>query len=208
MKLIPGLATAAGMAALAAGASVLLVAPEAKAVCVTANPPCSVFDPSSTTNATFAYSGVTTTTGAPYDKVRVGFRLSSATTGLPLSIGGITLAGDGITGTQAFPGVTVAANGNPITFTSPFSITSALNTIDFGNSILNFSFPAGLSYPTALTAFVQYGNGTFDSANGDDVISRSLTTTTVPGPLPILGAASAFGFSRSMRRRIKRAKVA
>lgn len=37
------------------------------------------------------------------------------------------------------------------------------------------------------------------------VTSDTLPVTTVPGPLPILGAAAAFGFSRKVRNRIKAA---
>jgi len=38
----------------------------------------------------------------------------------------------------------------------------------------------------------------------DDVTQEILTPPRVPGPLPILGAAAAFGFSRKLRRRVNR----
>lgn len=61
-----------------------------------------------------------------------------------------------------------------------------------------------------LSAFIgESGNGTwnllFADGWGEDPLSInswSLTVNEVPGPLPLLGAASAFGISRRLRRRI------
>jgi hypothetical protein len=36
-----------------------------------------------------------------------------------------------------------------------------------------------------------------------DIVTDTLGQVTVPGPLPIVGAAAAFGFSRKLRHRIK-----
>lgn len=50
------------------------------------------------------------------------------------------------------------------------------------------------------------GNGTFDQDNifGMQQAYYAVgTATAVPGPLPILGAAAAFGFSRKLRKRIQ-----
>jgi MYXO-CTERM domain-containing protein len=42
-----------------------------------------------------------------------------------------------------------------------------------------------------------------------DAIQNNYTQTTeTPGPLPLLGAGAAFGFSRRIRSRIKRARLA
>ena len=41
------------------------------------------------------------------------------------------------------------------------------------------------------------------SAANIDIIQNDYTQTKVPGPLPLLGAGAAFGFSRRIRRRIK-----
>ena len=62
-----------------------------------------------------------------------------------------------------------------------------------------------------LSAFIgENGNGTwnllFDDGAGGDPLSINNWSLTVnqqvPGPLPVLGAASAFGISRRLRRRI------
>ena len=39
-------------------------------------------------------------------------------------------------------------------------------------------------------------------------ISNTYAQTEVPGPLPLLGAGAAFGFSRRIRNRIKGARLA
>lgn len=40
------------------------------------------------------------------------------------------------------------------------------------------------------------------------LITFQVTTNPVPGPLPVLGAGAAFGFSRRLRRRIQRNQTA
>ncbi|MFZ9752327.1 MAG: hypothetical protein ACO3B3_02055 [Cyanobium sp.] len=40
------------------------------------------------------------------------------------------------------------------------------------------------------------------------VLNPSPPTSSVPGPLPVLGAGAAFGFSRRLRQRIQRSKAA
>jgi hypothetical protein len=49
--------------------------------------------------------------------------------------------------------------------------------------------------------------GTWTLANTGDTISVKVSNP-VPGPLPVLGAGAAFGFSRRLRRRIQRSKAA
>jgi hypothetical protein len=44
--------------------------------------------------------------------------------------------------------------------------------------------------------------GSWTVLSSDDTITLSLINNPVPGPLPILGAGAAFGFSRRLRRRI------
>ena len=46
--------------------------------------------------------------------------------------------------------------------------------------------------------------GTWTLTGSGDTISVNV----VPGPLPVLGAGAAFGFSRKLRRRIQRSKAA
>jgi len=46
----------------------------------------------------------------------------------------------------------------------------------------------------------------FDFGTGFQSYTLSATTEQVPGPLPILGAAAAFGYSRKLRNRINQSK--
>lgn len=43
---------------------------------------------------------------------------------------------------------------------------------------------------------------------GTDNLANDFSQTSVPGPVPLLGAGAAFGFSRRLRRRIHRLRLA
>ena len=53
-----------------------------------------------------------------------------------------------------------------------------------------------------------YGNGSAFTPNSTYVWLNAQKVPTVPGPLPALGAAAAFGFSRKLRKRIQLAPPA
>ena len=74
-------------------------------------------------------------------------------------------------------------NGSPISATSTFSNTT-LNALDFTQ-------PAGLIGIWSLV----------DSGDSIEVYLGQ-QTSTVPGPLPLLGAGAALGWSRRLRKRI------
>lgn len=64
--------------------------------------------------------------------------------------------------------------------------------------------PGGDLYPVPL-----YPQGDIISGPGDrGFFNANFSTSAVPGPLPVMGAAAAFGWSKRMRRRIKLAKAA
>jgi len=81
----------------------------------------------------------------------------------------------------------VLASGNTGLNSSPFSLDFTKATNDNINSDLAFQF---------------LGQGTFTSAHP----TLTVPVQSVPGPLPILGAAAAFGFSRKLRKRLKSSK--
>jgi len=94
--------------------------------------------------------------------------------------------------------------GNTVTWT----FTDAASSVVSGNLLVS-----GTYLPSSpLSAFIgEDGNGTWNLLFADDsgsdplsINSWSLTVNTppAPGPLPLLGAASAFGISRRLRRRI------
>lgn len=61
-----------------------------------------------------------------------------------------------------------------------------------------------LSNQTLTTIWVR---DTYSAGSGDVLDTVTNTFETVPGPLPILGAGAAFGFSRKLRGRIKAARL-
>lgn len=64
----------------------------------------------------------------------------------------------------------------------------------FGDPTASFTLPITGSYSVAFTSFLSAD----PTAPFDFTVQRE-----VPGPLPALGAAAAFGFSRKLRKRIK-----
>jgi len=79
--------------------------------------------------------------------------------------------------------------------------TATLNDMSSTGGLFNYTAPL----PTSETF-----TATLDTLSGDGIQSVSSTVSVqdapaVPGPLPIFGAAAAFGFSRKVRNRIKAA---
>jgi hypothetical protein len=74
-------------------------------------------------------------------------------------------------------------------------LTDLFDSILPGSSVLPTSLPPG-----DYTFWIQQVSG--------DSEYRFLVTSSVPGPLPVLGAAAGFGFSRRLRRRVKQGQGA
>jgi hypothetical protein len=89
---------------------------------------------------------------------------------------------------------TFAVTGNPGTATATLTnMTAVGGSQTYATPLVSDSFTAALSGIT--------GNG-IQSVQSTYYVAQDATTST-PGPLPIIGAASAFGFSRKLRSRIK-----
>lgn len=88
--------------------------------------------------------------------------------------------------------------GSFITSVSSASLLSNATSTNGAGSLVNFN--SGVTSATFAQAF---------AVSGANVLNQTGFTFTqndftgVPGPLPILGAGAAFGFSRKLRRRIK-----
>ncbi|MEI7666680.1 MAG: hypothetical protein WCI65_11600 [Synechococcaceae cyanobacterium ELA263] len=207
----------AGLVVAAAASSAFAFgAAPAQAACLPSDPSatCSTFDPSSTTNvADYAGFSGTFDPADPfvYQQARVQFQLSGTWAPTPFTISGITIQGDGITTTLSFANKTISDN-TAVTFddiqTSWVNLNTSVGAINFANSKISFNFPGGIAPAGGtISARIQYrdtANTQLNTANGTFV-----STATgggggagVPGPLPLFGAGAAFGFSRSMRRRI------
>jgi hypothetical protein len=107
-----------------------------------------------------------------------------------------TIQGDDNTlnGGNTVQTVTVAG-GNPV----PVSLTS----FDSANPIpANSTFMNDTSVINVTSSFYTNGTTTFNSIS-QKFTQRDMPTQGVPGPLPLLGAGAAFGFSRRLRNRIK-----
>jgi hypothetical protein len=88
---------------------------------------------------------------------------------------------------------------NPLT--SSKTLTGVPNNgtvtaIDDGTSS-NYIYNPSVSGPIAMSSSITVTGGRMD------IISDSYAQETVPGPLPLLGAGAAFGFSRKLRLRVR-----
>ncbi|MCX5950692.1 MAG: hypothetical protein NT158_05890, partial [Cyanobacteria bacterium] len=54
-----------------------------------------------------------------------------------------------------------------------------------------------------LPSYVRYDNLDNNTSPGNTLRFTPLATASVPSPLPLFGAAAAYGWSRQLRRRIK-----
>lgn len=109
--------------------------------------------------------------------------------------------------TRFFDEVDLDSDADPLA--NPPSILTATYSFAGGNSPIVLEsingFPdmeAVLGHPTTMTVNNVYnGDGAIDS------FENSYQQNEVPGPVPILGAGMAFGFSRKLRRRIQGQRV-
>ena len=107
---------------------------------------------------------------------------------------------------RVFSAVDLDSDADP--FANPASILTANFTggtvpITLSSTNGSSSFDDVAGGPQILTVRNEYnGAGAIDSFE-----NSFKQTSTVPGPLPVLGAGVAFGFSRKLRRRINGARV-
>jgi hypothetical protein len=210
-----GLLTLKGALLGVAIGAVALSAPEARAACIGGDSVCTTFDPttaSTPTRGTGTFTGTSSSLTNPYQHVRVLFSVSNYS-GTPVTLDNIILGGNGISSTLTGLG-SLVINGNfgftATAASAPFGyvpLNTSVSSLNFSSSTLKFGIPAGLGVGTTVEARIQYSD---TNVNNDvSIVSSSIFTTTaatsssVPGPLPLLGAGAAFGFSRAMRKRIK-----
>lgn len=89
--------------------------------------------------------------------------------------------------------------GTPVLGTNgPYFAYSIVFNPTFGNtSILSYSYDSSSNPPTVVKSSAgEFFNNTY-------AVVSAQAPSAVPGPLPLFGAAAAFGMSRRLRRRIK-----
>ena len=87
-------------------------------------------------------------------------------------------------------------------FWGRFCMINARSSACFNRNAASVIFGPPTAYSTFLTA------GSFTPSTFTIFTLSTSQATPVPGPLPALGAAAAFGFSRKLRKRIKRSSDA
>lgn len=111
------------------------------------------------------------------------------------STNAVTLINSTNTGTAKFIGESPTSTAGNSVLGNQNEITSSIYNIAFGAS--------GITGTLQYTAFTNViSNPLSQSSGGTITIQVNDPASPVPGPLPILGAGAAFGFSRRLRRRI------
>lgn len=110
------------------------------------------------------------------------------------------------TGTELIRGYSsgVDASGVGATFTKTIWTTSPAGSVNTVTQTTGSPTPLTSIAPSTTASFL--GSFTLSGTTGNsfsDSLYQSPVNHTVPGPLPLLGAAAAFGYSRTIRRRIK-----
>lgn len=178
------------------------------------SPTCTSFNPDTESNLEDR-SGFTGEFSPPggltnlYTKARIQFKFTGSWF-TPFTLSNLSLKGDGITSSLAFPEKLVI-------FTTPEyddnrTIWGALNTslmhLNFANSKLSLRIPAGVAEKGAtLEARIQYSSG--DAIDVSQLNSSGGNFFTiavkpeVPTPLPLVGAGLALAYSRRLRSRMR-----
>jgi hypothetical protein len=193
--------------ALGALASFTLIPAPSQAACmmVSAGNNCATFTTSSPSAA--IYNGFTDAQFVANYKITA---LSIFTSGLtapnPFPLTGISYSFDGVTFT-ALPDVAI----NPTPGTTPNLLPGdvvAPGGVIGPNFTVKVTIPAGVE-PVPAGAFDFFelrllsNNITDTLPQAQTRLSTPAADVEVPGPLPILGAAAAFGYSRKLRSRVK-----
>lgn len=100
------------------------------------------------------------------------------------------------TGTAQFIGEAPTSTVGSSVLGSQNKITSSIYNIVFGAS--------GITGTLQYTASTDVISNPLQQINAGSItiVTNSMPTTSVPGPLPVLGAGAAYGYSRRLRRRI------
>lgn len=90
---------------------------------------------------------------------------------------------------------------------APFSPsqTASYPTLGQSATIPDVAFTTGSTSTAVANSFVANANGNGVTQFSNRVTQKTMDPTETPGPLPLLGAGAAFGFSRRIRSRIKAA---
>jgi hypothetical protein len=152
------------------------------------------------------FSGVTNWIAANGLANNQPFRINDSTGGntfgrsLALAFNNFTLAGS-----CAICGIPLTTSSNAFGSPDLFPATAlgVYNGRDPNIPVI-FAGTGNSQPPITFTAPGFKGDITFTAVSGSDyVISLTAERVPVPGPLPILGAAAAFGWSRKIRKRVK-----
>lgn len=148
--------------------------------------------PGFTTSATYAGSGTPTFTFGN------GTAITSSPSAITLQNNTTTTSNVVTNASGNFSGTPISTSASAPTIQSYFS--SAPTVVSYVTAYSFISDPG-----SAATADLPIGTGTSTIFSGDLYLTYEYNdgTNPVPGPLPILGAGAAFGFSRKLRKRIR-----
>ncbi len=196
--------------ATAAAASIFVSSP-VKAACLTtsAGNNCATFN--GVGNSDVVYNAFTDGVFSTNAKITdISFDLVGITGAFPITLSNLKYSFDNFaTAGTTFNSGSYTATGAGIGPDILGGIVNAPGGVIGTNFAVSFTIPAGTYTPTTGTRFLRINVG---SNNAADTLPQTQTrsstpvaspsTAQTPGPLPLVGAAAAFGFSRKLRRRI------
>lgn len=131
--------------------------------------------------------------GRPYRSYLLAGPASFGTGGIVFATSSGTDYGGGITGVPARFNIDASyVNDSPINFSSAFA----------GKTLADLGLTALGSSPVGTWTLQSNGSDGYTANDTINVFIGSVPPEPVPGPLPLLGAAAAFGYSRRLRRRV------
>jgi hypothetical protein len=197
--------------ATAAGVLALAMQLPARAACIPSTDPiqrqatnCSQFDTLSPSYAIVAFQDAGFLLSVNFRQIR--FRAEGFDAGYPITLQNIAYSFNGGATwlTTGMSSSSYTITGNDEFDFGPDLLTTDQLGVNFSNFRLTYTIPAGTLAPLGGIIYARV------AANGGPQGSQEQTRGStladpVPGPLPILGAGVAFGFSRKLRRRIRQA---
>jgi hypothetical protein len=182
---------------------------------------CTLFEPHTTSSVVNSGGFVGMAMGPTFTKLRVMFATNGQWQTPNFTISDIKVSGEGIASTLDFGSLSISPSSvwpdmaSDPNSTSYINLSTSITKFDFSNNKISFVIPANVANITgnvsSISARLAYAYTITSGPNSFDVDFpstaegrvQSTALNAAPSPLPLLGSASAFAFSRRLRQRTR-----